>query len=196
MTAASVLSRLRSPFRRGEVEDLRGLVIDEALELQDVELPNVDFTGAVFNAPLAIRGATFRGLAWFDQAVFNDSVDFSSSVFFNDGRFRNVKFKGSAAFSRAEFRGVACFDSAEFFAAAYLDRMLCYANLSLDKACFAGVASLQDTQCFGGLWGNRTRFRSRMVANGLEVHGRTWLVGATFGKESSSSWTSLGYRWS
>ena len=60
---------------------MRGLVIDEALDLQDAELPNLDFTGTIFNAPVRFRGSVFHGLAWFDRAVFNEAVDFSSSVF-------------------------------------------------------------------------------------------------------------------
>ena len=49
----SILTRLRQPLRRGEVEDLRGIVIDEPIDLQGAELPNLDFSGATFNAPLA-----------------------------------------------------------------------------------------------------------------------------------------------
>jgi uncharacterized protein YjbI with pentapeptide repeats len=203
MKTDALLSRLQRPFRRGEVENLRGLSIDEPLELQGVGLPNIDFTGSTFNAPVVIRGSTFRGLAWFDETVFNEAVDFSSSVFFNDCKFRKTKFRRAVSFSHSEFRGVACFDLAQFSDAAFLDRMICYANLSLEQTCFAGVASLQDTECLGGLWGNQVEFRSRMDARGLEVHGRTWLVGASFGDESApsiasqsaSSIQSLGYRW-
>jgi hypothetical protein len=195
MNVASILSRMRSPFCRGEVEDLRGLVIDEPIEIEEGEIPNLDFTGATFNAPVVIRGSTFRGLAWFDEVAFNDTVDFSSSVFFSDFRMRHARVRRLATFSRCEFRGVACFDNVEFADAAYLDRMTCYANLSFDGTCFAGVASLQETQCFGGLWGNHADFRSRMVAHGLEVHGRTWLVGASFAKDRPANLSSLGYLW-
>src|SRR4051812_6143902 len=169
---------------------MRGLVIDEPLELQDAQLPNIDFTGAIFNAPVVVRGSTFLGLAWFDHATFNEAVDFSSSVFSNDVRFRNARFRRTATFSRCEFRGVACFDCAEFSDAAYLDRMTCYANLSLDATCFSGVVSLQDTACFGGLWGNHADFRARLVAHGLEIHGRTWLVGASFAENATVHWSS------
>ena len=47
-----------------------------------------------------------------------------------------------------------------------------------DRTRFTGSVSLQDTECFGGLWGNRTVFASGADLRGLEVHGRTWLVGA------------------
>jgi hypothetical protein len=81
--------------------------------------------------------------------------------------------------------------------------MSCYGNLSLDRARFAGPASLQDTECVGGLWCNRTTFAGRADVRGLEVHGRTWLVGASVAEDASPSAAvrllgmirSYGYRW-
>ena len=90
---SSVLSRLRQPLRRGEVEDLRGLTIDEPIELQGGELPNLDFSGTTFNAPVALREATFQGLAWFTGATFNAPLDLSGAVFLNDGRFERACFR-------------------------------------------------------------------------------------------------------
>ena len=134
----SILTRLRQPLRRGEVEDLRGIVIDEPIDLQGAELPNLDFSGATFNAPLQLRDAVFQGLAWFSGCSFNAPVDLSGAVFLNDGRFERARFRRVATFSGAEFRGVACFDAAEFDDAAFLDRLTCYGNLSLDCTRFVG----------------------------------------------------------
>ena len=66
-----IREKLARPLRRGEVEDLRGLSVDEAVELEGASLPNIDFSGTVFNAPLTLRGATFQGLAWFHGCTFN-----------------------------------------------------------------------------------------------------------------------------
>ena len=120
---SSILSRIRQPLRRGEVEDLRGLTIDEPIELQGGELPNLDFSGATFNAPVALREATFQGLAWFTGCTFNAPLDLTGAVFLNDGRFERARFRRLATFSGAEFRGVASFDQAEFADAAFLDRL-------------------------------------------------------------------------
>ena len=61
----AVLEKLAHPLRKGEVEDLRGIFIEMPLELESAALPHVDFSGAIFNAPLLLRGALFQGLAWF-----------------------------------------------------------------------------------------------------------------------------------
>ena len=203
MSTGSILASLRQPLRRGEVEDLRGVVVEEPLDLTGAALPNFDFSGATFNAPILMRGAVFQGLAWFTAATFNAPVDFSSAVFLSDARFEQARFHRGATFSATEFRGVACFDQAEFGDAAFLDRMTCYGNLSLDRTRFNGAASLQDSECFGGLWGNRTVFSARADVRGLEVHGRTWLVGAAVAEDASpaassrlsASIRSFGYRW-
>ena len=76
-------------------------------------------------------------------------------------------------------------------------------NLSLDRTRFRGAASLQDSECFGGLWANHTVFATRADVRGLEVHGRTWLVGAAVAEDSTPSAAnrllgairSYGYHW-
>jgi len=88
----SVRVKLAQPLRRGEFEDLRGLVIDEPIELETALLPNLDFSGAVFNGPLTLRGAVFQGLAWFIDCTFNAAVTFTSTRFLSDGRFDRARF--------------------------------------------------------------------------------------------------------
>ena len=203
MTTGSMLASLRQPLRRGEVEDLRGVMVEEPLDLSGAALPNLDFSGATFNAPIMMRGAVFQGLAWFTAARSMRRSIFPPRVFLSDARFERAKFHRGATFSATEFRGVACFDQAEFGDAAFLDRMTCYGNLSFDRTRFNGAASLQDSECFGGLWGNRTVFSARADVRGLEVHGRTWLVGAAVAEDAtpaapsrlSGSIRSFGYHW-
>ena len=111
---SSFRAKLAAPLRRGEFEDLRGLVIDEPIELGAALLPNLDFSGTVFNAPLTLRDAVFQGLAWFIDCTFNAAVTFTCVRFLSDGRFDRARFNRGATFSGAEFQGVACFDQAEF----------------------------------------------------------------------------------
>jgi uncharacterized protein YjbI with pentapeptide repeats len=107
-----ILEKLAHPLRKGEVEDLRGAVIEAPLELENAALPHVDFSGATFNAPVALRGAIFQGLAWFTDCTFNAPADFSGTQFLSDARFDKVRFQRGGSFSGAEFHGVACFDQA------------------------------------------------------------------------------------
>ena len=73
---------------------------DEPLDLAGAALPNLDFTGATFNAPLAMRGAVFQGLAWFTAAVFNAPVDFSSALFLSDCAVRAGRVSSRSRHSR------------------------------------------------------------------------------------------------
>ena len=62
MTMSAILDRLRQPLRRGEVEDLRGLAIEEPLELNAAELPErrllrSDLPGAGLAARLRVPGS-------------------------------------------------------------------------------------------------------------------------------------------
>ena len=65
------------------------------------------------------------------------------------------------------------------------------------------AVSLQDSECLGGLWCNETMFRGRADVRGLEVHGRTWLVGAAVADDQGAaaadrllgSIRSYGYHW-
>ena len=151
-----ILARLARPLRRGEVEELRGLTIEEPLVLERGALPHVDFSGTTFNAPLVLRGCTFQGLAWFTGCTFNAPAEFSEVRFESDARLDRVRFRRTATFSGAQFHGVACFDRTEFGGAAFLDRMTCYGNLSLDRTRFDAAS---------------TEARWRRRSSGERIHG-------------------------
>src|SRR3984893_17762180 len=95
-------SRLAQPLRPGEFEDLRGLRIEEPLELEGALLPNVDFTGTTFAAPLALRGTVFQGLAWFADCTFDAPVNFTDVRFLSDARFDQARFHRLPHLFRAE----------------------------------------------------------------------------------------------
>ena len=71
-------------------------------------------------------------------------------------------------------------DGAEFAASAQLDHLQVFGNLSLAGTRFRGPVSFAQTAALGGLWGESAVFDGRCSAQGMEVHGRTWLVGARF----------------
>ena len=96
MTMSAVLDRLRQPLRRGEVEDLRGLTIEEPLELEGALLPNVDFSGTTFAAPVALRGCRVPGPGLVHGLrPFNAPVNFSAAMFLSDARFDQARFRAA-----------------------------------------------------------------------------------------------------
>src|SRR5262249_50183908 len=104
-----LLAQLAHPLRRGEVEDLRGLTIDEPIGLENVALPHVDFTGTTFNAPVALRDVVFQGLAWFTDCTFAALADFAGAHFLSDARFDKARFRRGAALPAPALPGGAAF---------------------------------------------------------------------------------------
>ncbi|MCR9137441.1 MAG: pentapeptide repeat-containing protein [Alphaproteobacteria bacterium] len=197
--AGALRELLGQPFRAGEKHDLAGAAILGTLDLSGMAICGFDLTGAVFNDPVIARGAQFDGLTWFRRCRFLSGVDFSNVLFAHDARFDGAAFQRDAIFSKAEFRGIGCFDEATFRAAAFLDHMQVSGSFSADHARFLGTASLEQSECMGGLWWADTRFDGRCNLRGLEVHGRTWLRGATAGDRNANalarSIASYGYSW-
>ncbi|MFL9824046.1 pentapeptide repeat-containing protein [Rhodoplanes sp. SY1] len=201
MRAAELRAAMTAPLTVGHACDLRGLVVDEPLDLGGARIGNVDLTGTRFEAPVIARGAVFGGLAWFRDCRFAMKVDFAGAVFGNDARFDGATFLGDATFSGCEFHGVGDFDLADFHGAAFLDRLQVLGNLSLERTRFRGPASFEDNECFGGLWCHDAQFDGRCNTAGMEVHGRTWLTGVKLprllsGQPALSGIRSFGYRWS
>ncbi len=178
-------SDLLKPTGKGEFNDLRGAVFRDHIDVSGRRLGNLDLSGAVFAGSVVARGAIFTGLAWLRGVKFQSSADFSGAVFCSDARFDFADFSETATFSGVEYRGIASFDEAAFRGIAYLDRMVCLANLSLDGAIFGAAVTLQDTECIGGFWGNKTVFPQSAEVSGLDVHGRAWTAGSTFAGEAS-----------
>lgn len=171
--------RLTAPFRRGVAEDLAGVVFEEPLDLAGAELPNLDLSRAVFKRPVNLRKARFLGLAWFQGAIFESVVNLSGAEFCNDARFDDATFRQGATFSRVTFNGVPCFDRAVFHDVAFLDGMFCSGSLSLLQTRFEASGTLRDTECFGGIWGDRMYARAPLEIRGMRIYGRCLLPTAT-----------------
>ncbi len=130
----SVLAKLAHPLRRGEVEDLRGLVVEEPLELEGAALPHLDFTGTTFNAPVALRGVQFQGLAWFIDCTFNATASFAAFL------------------DRMTCYGNLSLDRTRFAAAASLQDSECFGGLWCNRTIFAGRADMRGLEVHGRTW--------------------------------------------
>jgi hypothetical protein len=179
MDARTLKSLMTAPFRLGEAVDLRGQRVAELVDLSDAVIANVDLTGAVFEAPVVFRHATFAGLAWFKSCVFAAGFDCRDAIFEFDARFDAATFTGPAHFDRTEFRGVAAFDAATFASDAVFERIAASGNLSFAATRFKGRASIEKAQCSGGLWLDGAHFETPLIADGLDVEGRTSGRGVT-----------------
>jgi uncharacterized protein YjbI with pentapeptide repeats len=178
MRASEIRARLTRPWVHGEAADLRGLTVDEPLDLAGLVLAGVDFTGTRFNAPLLARGARFDGLSWFDGCTFA-AADFAGAVFLNDARFKNTRFATAPDFSGAEVRGILALDGAEVGDGLF-DGLTCYGNASLARLS-AGDARFTHCEFLGGFWAQDARLGSGARFTDSDVHGRLWLRGARAG---------------
>jgi uncharacterized protein YjbI with pentapeptide repeats len=201
MTNAELRALLSRTLPVGEAVSLVGATFHEPLDLSGVSIAPVDFTGATFNAAVDFSRAHFRGLAWFKPCRFRATASFDSASFGNDARFDHAVFDGAASFARATFEGTATFDGVVAERAMHLGGITALGNVSCASARFRGAFSLRDAECLGGLWLERTRFDERPDLSGCDVHGRTWLRGATIAGQGdaptrmAASLTAYGYQW-
>ncbi len=114
ISAADVVRRATAAHVVGETVDLRNRTITEPLTIAHRHVANIDFSGAVFAAPVCFAGATFAGLAWFRGCTFMADADFSSCLFENDVRFDAADIRAALNFRNVELRGVGGFDNVRF----------------------------------------------------------------------------------
>jgi uncharacterized protein YjbI with pentapeptide repeats len=102
----------------------------------------IDFTLTRSRVNEAIfRGATFVGIADFDEAAFTGAANFGASTFIGTAQFRKATFTGPANFGEATFTGDAEFRKATFTGPA-----------GFEKATFASYASFGDATFGNTAW--------------------------------------------
>lgn len=198
MDATEIRELLAQPWKHGVAVDLRGVRVADLLDLSDLAVCGVDFTGAVFEAGLNAKGAQFDGLAWFKNVQFGPATDFSGAMFVNDARFDAAAFNAPVSFANAEFRGVAGFALAQFPAGADFRALTCYGNIDLAEVHAQGTMNFADSEFLGGLWANGTILPADTDFSDTQVHGRLWLRGARRGDTNMAVrdfGLSFGYTW-
>ncbi|KUJ82727.1 hypothetical protein AVO45_18730 [Ruegeria marisrubri] len=196
MPAADIRARLAQPWRHGEHADFTGMTCDGLLDLRDMALAGVDFTGAHFPNGIDARGACFNGLSWFGEVSFGGPARFDNAMFTNDARFEGADFTAVAAFTGAIFCGIGRFDAAEFADGADFARTTCYGNFSLQSVTARGAVSFRDGEWLGGLWCDDARLPEDIDLAETQVHGRLWLKGALRGNaalQAGAFGMSFGY---
>jgi uncharacterized protein YjbI with pentapeptide repeats len=187
VSASDIASMLSAEARHGEAVDLRNTRVTEPLVLDGRDIAGVDFSGAVFEAPVSFRNAHFRGLSWFKACVFSATADFSGVRFCNDARFDQARFEDTFQMAGSEALGAIEFSGCRFSAGADFSRAMFCGSLSLAGARFRAGVALRQTECLGGFWVDNTVFEGRIDASSMDVHGRAWLMNVSDGETSGAS---------
>lgn len=179
MRSAQIRDRLRTFHRFGQYADLRGITCEDRLDLDGADLTGVDLTGARFPGGISARGATFRGLCWFQGIQARDG-DFTDAVFHSDARFDNARIDGTMRMHKVECRGVLQFDGARIGGGVDLTGAVGYGNCSFAQARLSGGSCFGQSEWMGGLWLESAEFE-RLETGDMQVHGRLWTRRARLG---------------
>lgn len=184
MKAAEIRARLTVPWRHGDCVDFAGIVCEDRLDLSDLSLTGVDFTGARFPRGIVARGARFQGVSWFRKAVFDGVADFARARFFNDARFEDASFRAPADFTGVEFRGTGSFDDCRLEAGGDFSGAVSYGNFSIARLQAGEPLTFRKAEWLGGLWCAGARLPASVDFGETQIHGRLWLRDARRGAEA------------
>ena len=171
MTLGALLEDLKRPWRHGEHVDARGLVLDEPLVLDGLEVRGVDFSNAVFKAGISARGTRFRGLAWLRGADVRGACDLGGALFRTDLRADGLR-AGAVNLDASVLQGVLSLANAQLGSLS-LRAALVMANATLEGARIDGNVTLTDAEVLGGLWTAGARFGD--IKGEAEIWGRVRL---------------------
>ena len=174
MRVADLVADLKRPWRHGEHLDGRGLVLDDPLVLDGLEVRGFDFSNAVLKAGISARGTRFRGLAWMRGAEVRGSCDLTGAVFRTDFRADGLR-AGDVRLDGCRLEGVLSFAGA-YLGSLSLEGGLVMANMTLEQAVITGGVDLTGAEVMGGFWTAGAEIKELRDA-GAEISGRVRLPG-------------------
>ena len=163
----SLIRRPSRPSGRGISLDLTGAVL-------------VDFNfvqGSVIRAQFA--GATFQGIAGFEEATFERVARFDEATFQRDVLFGGVTFESEAGFDGATFGGAAVFRGASFKGNAGFTGARFQSDAGFDGATFEGAAVFGEVTFEGDAWFGKVTFEGEAWFP-TTFRGDAWFPEATF----------------
>lgn len=170
--AQDVGEQLRKPYKFGEFLDFSNCDVVGDLQLDGKRLCGCDFSGSRFLGTLKIVNTVFRGLSWFNEAIFCKNAYFSNTRFSNDARFDGARFRQDAGFGGVEFQGVAVLDNASFDTAADFSSAIFNGNLSAAGAEFDTPADFSGSILMGGLWSVDSHIENYSGLDQANIYGR------------------------
>ena len=172
MNAADLVADLKHPWRHGEHLDGRGLVMDEPLVLDGLEVRGFDFSEATFKAGVSAKGTRFRGLAWMRGAEVHGNCDLTNAIFRTDFRADGLR-AGDVALDACRLEGVLSLAGADL-ASLSLTHGLVMANMTLEAAAIAGSVDMTGAEVMGGFWTAGARIGD-LIDTDAEISGRVRL---------------------
>lgn len=169
MTGAELLDALKRPWRHGEHVDARGIVLNDMLVLDGLEVCGFDLSGATLNGGLSARGTQFRGLAWLRNATVKGPCDFTKAMFRTDLRADGL-VADDVILDRCQLQGVLSLAGARLGTLS-LSHALMMANVTLEGAHINERVDLAGTEILGGLWTAAARI-GVMQHRDAEISGR------------------------
>jgi hypothetical protein len=213
--AEDLLAQIRSgePLNYDNIT-VKGNISLTGVVSQSVKITNsrflgkANFDGAIFNAPLDLRGTVFQenisfararfledakfagarflGQADFMDTAFNGLASFTGARFLNDTSFGNVQFNGDAVFPQSEFTKDVDFNYARFFrSGSFLEAN--FQDVSFFETLFGGQVTFRNVLFRGNATFAATRFDSDVVFRASQFLG-----GSTFGLSSFGGLADFG----
>jgi hypothetical protein len=148
-TADEIIAGLTQPWQHGTHFDGRGLIVEEPLILDGLEIRSLDFSGSHLRAGLQARGTRFLGMVWFRDARIDRACELEQAHFRNDLRADGLQ---ADTLNLAACR----VDGILSLAAAKIGRLdlagaVVLANMTLEDAEITERADLSGAEIMGGL---------------------------------------------
>lgn len=148
-TAGQIIAELTQPWQHGVHFDGRGLILEEPLILDGLEIRSLDFSGSQFRAGLQARGTRFLGMAWFREARIAGVCNFEGAHFRNDLRADTMQ-ADQVNLAGCRIDGVLSLAGAQI-GQLDLAAALIMANMTLEGAQISKRAELSGAEILGGL---------------------------------------------
>ena len=168
-TAGQIIGELTQPWQHGVHFDGRGLIVDEPLILDGLEIRSVDFSGSQFRAGLQARGTRFLGMAWFREARITGACDLEAARFHTDLRADGMQAE-QLNLASCRVQGVLALAGAQI-QHLQLEKALIMANMTLEGARITRLADLSGAEILGGLSASGAEI-TQMQESGARISGR------------------------
>ena len=171
---ATFVEDLKQPWRHGEHVDARGVVLNETLVLDGLDIRGFDLSGSKLLGGLSARGTRFLGLTWLRGSEINGSCDLRETHFKMDFRGDDLVAQ-DLDLTNCVLQGVLSVAGARL-ASLSIRKALVMANMTMERAVVRGSVDLTEAEIMRGLWTEKAQI-GLLKSRGVEISGRVRLPG-------------------